>query len=305
MRTILVACCVFALAGFAVQAASIDDVIAMAQKGEPEAKQIAAVENTPGEINVGASDVLRLREAKVPEKVILAMLRHVAKDGKTVGAAPAIIPEKPVVSRAPAPPVVPVAPPVPAVAAIPIAPAAPAVVRNPNQDGSLTIENLDDRAWSYMYEPAIQTIWIAFPGQGSVVHAHSSTTVVMHAGNYHVRFSGTQTEGFPLTVNGGERSAINVSRTAAEGVDTVNVSIFEHGERRASGQLAALKDAPRETAVVERTYVEGPPVYYQNSGSYYYGPRYYYGPGYYGSPYYGGAQFNLGFNFGGGGHYRH
>ncbi len=294
MRTILVACCVFALAGFAVQAASVDDVIAMAQKGEPADKQIAAVENTPGEINVGASDVLRLREAKVPEKVILAMLRHVPKDGKAVAVAPAVIPKTPAV---------PVAPPAPAVAAIPVVPAAPAVVRNPNQDGSLTIENLDDRAWSYMYEPAIQTIWIAFPGQGSVVQAHSSTTVVMHAGNYKVRFSGTLTEGFPLTVNGGERSAINVSRTAAEGVDTVNVSIFEHGERRVSGQLAALKDAPRETAVVERTYVEGPPVYYQNSGSYYYGPRYYYGPGYYGGPYYGGTQFNLGFNFGGGGHH--
>lgn len=300
MRTILVACCVFALAGFAVQAASVDDVIAMAQKGEPEDKQIAAVENTPGEITVGASDVLRLREAKVPEKVIVAMLRHVAKDGKAVIAAPAVTPEKPVVSKAPVTPA-PVAPIAPPVAAIPVAPAAPAVVRNPNQDGSLTIENLDDRAWSYMYEPAIQTIWIAFPGQGSVVQAHSSTTVMMHAGNYKVRFSGNQEEGFPMTVNGGERSAINVSRTSAEGVDTVNVSIFEHGDRRVSGKLVALKDAPPPQTVVERTYVEGPPVYYYNGGPYYYGPSYY-GPGYY-RPYYGGTQFNLGFNFGGGGHH--
>src|SRR5437879_3972983 len=116
MRTILVACCVFALAGFAVQAASVDDVIAMAQKGEPEDKQIAAVDNTPGEITVGASDVLRLREAKVPEKVIVAMLRHVAKDGKTVVKAPVATPEKPVVSKAP---------PTPAPVA-PVTPAAPA-----------------------------------------------------------------------------------------------------------------------------------------------------------------------------------
>ncbi|MEI6235397.1 MAG: hypothetical protein WCT04_20260 [Planctomycetota bacterium] len=300
MRMVWMAVCVFMVAGCAA-AATVDDVIARAQKGEPEANQIAAVDNTPGEISIGASDVLRLREAKVPEKVIIAMLRHVTKDAAAVAATPqrpaeARDPSERLSVRAPVAPLIPAAPPAQV--------AAPQAIRNPNQDGQITIENLDDRAWSYMYEPAIQTIWIAFPSEGSVVQAHSSTTLSIRSGNYKIRFSGTQSDGYPLAINGGERSAINVSRVNTDGNDTVNVSLYENGQRRASGVLVALANVPRET-VVTQTYVESPvyysvPTYRYYSTPYYYGPSYYsgsyYGPRYYG----GGTQFNLGFNFGGG-----
>ena len=338
MRTKWMACCVLALAGFALQAATVDDVIAMAQKGEPEDKQVAFVENAPGDISIGASDVLRLREAHVPEKVIVAMLRHVPKNAPAVArpAAPqglppqgyqapqAGVPQNQIQNGNVGNPTVrvPVAPRIPSTpqsqpgqpgqfaqpgqggqpAQLPLA--APAPIRNPNQDGQLTIENLDDRAWSYMYEPAIQTIWIAFPGQGSTVQAHASTTLSMHPGHYTIRFSGTQEGGYPLAINGSERSAINVSRVVANGSEVLSVSLFENGERRASGNLVALNNLPTETVSSGPTYVQGPtyysapPVY--NTTPYYYGG--YYGPGYY-RPYYGGTSINLGFNFGGG-HYR-
>ena len=305
MKTNLVACCVLALAGFALKAATVDDVIAMAQKGEPEDKQVALVDNTPGEITIGASDVLRLREARVPEKVIVAMLRHVPKNAPNTQVAgrpiaPQTYPAQPPQGqqggvqqnpnqygntgnptvRVPVAPRIPSAPPIqqgqPGQAGqqpqLPMA--APAPIRNPNQDGQLTIENLDDRAWSYMYEPAIQTIWIAYPGQGSVVQAHASTTLSMHPGHYSIRFSGTQEGGYPLAINGGERSAINVSRVVAEGHEALNVSLFENGERRASGNLVALNNLPLETVTSGPTYVQGP-TYYSAPPVYYTQPYYY------------------------------
>src|SRR5690349_18002806 len=98
MRNLLMACSLFALA-IAARAASVDDVLDMTKKGEPEDKIIAAVEATPGEINVGASDVLRLRDAKVSEKVILAVLRHT---GAKTAAAPANPANQPPVEKSPA-----------------------------------------------------------------------------------------------------------------------------------------------------------------------------------------------------------
>ncbi len=290
MRTILFICCAIALAAFGAQAASVDDVIEMTKKGEPEAKQIAAVDATPGNINVGAADVLRLRDAKVSEKVIVALLRHVSADTKTAAA-----------GNTPAP-VELAAPPIPAEKPVALPPGdgqppAP-VARNGMQSGMLTIDNLDDRAWSYMYEPAVQTIWIAPTGNGSFINAHSSTTVSMKVGAYKVRFSGAKDDGLPMSIFGGERSAISISRVMADGSETLNASIFEHGERKASGKLASLDKLPPD-ATAEVPLVEQPPVYYSDSP--YYGP-YYPGGYYYGRPYYGGAFIGGNFYFGGGGH---
>jgi len=110
-----------------------------------------------------------------------------------------------------------------------------------------------------------------------------------------------------LSINGGERSAINVSRVAgADGKETVNVSLFENGERKFSGAIVSLGNPPPPTeTVISQPYVESAPVYYTTprvyySTPYYYTPRYYSGGYYGGGHYYGGTSLN--FNFGGGGH---
>ncbi|HLX64055.1 MAG TPA: hypothetical protein VKX17_22475 [Planctomycetota bacterium] len=295
--------CVLALLGFAAHAATVDDVLEMTKKGDPEDKIVAAVEATPGEINVGVSDVLRLRDAKVSDKVIVALLKHTpggdakATAGTIKPATPPITEKK--IAEQPVP-VQPAAPVKPNVAVPP--------VQNPPVagDGRLGIDNLDDRAWAYMYEPAVQTIWIS-PSTGGAVGAHASITLAMKAGSYKIRFLNSQDDGVPITVYAGEKSAFNLTRVAGEGGVALNATIFEHGERKTSGRIAALDKLAVPDAAQQPQVVEGPPVYYSDPPVYYYGsdggPYYYYGRGYY--PYYGSRyNFNFGFSSGGGHHHR-
>src|SRR5438874_5183350 len=137
MRRFLLACAVLATS-LVARAATVDDILDMTKKGEPEGKIIAAVEATPGEFNAGASDVLRMREAKVSDKVILAVLRHTG----TAAAAP-VSPVTPPVAEKPLPPIQPQVQPNREVAPPPVTDNRPVPV-----DGRLTIDNLDDRAWS-------------------------------------------------------------------------------------------------------------------------------------------------------------
>src|SRR5688500_9546938 len=112
------------------QAASTDEIVALSHKGVGEDVMLAAVENSQTGFNMTAADILKLKDAKVPDKVIMAMLKR-TNTGETVVAQPRV--ETPAAPRQDSP------------------------VRDTPQvaagDGVLNIENLDDRAWSYTYEP--------------------------------------------------------------------------------------------------------------------------------------------------------
>jgi hypothetical protein len=61
---------------FSVQASTMDDVIALNQKNVGEDVLLAMVDKDRSRYALGASDIVRLKDARVPEKVILAMIRH-------------------------------------------------------------------------------------------------------------------------------------------------------------------------------------------------------------------------------------
>lgn len=300
MNRFLLSACVLCVICFGAAAATTDDIIELSKKSVPEDQILKEIDATPTEFNMGVPQVIALREAHASDKVIAAMLRHIANKAAVAN------PPAPVAPGAPGAPFQPQAP----------APVAPRVVHlpppNPNASGRLTLDNLDDRSYAYFYEPAVQTLWLAAPnGQAGTVQAHASQTISMKVGMYQVRYSGQPDAGVTVTVYEGDTSAINISRVVANNVETLQATAFERGERKATGQLSSNSTvlAPPQT-IVERRVVEVPvytqsPVYYYGSPGYYYGPSYYpsyYGSGYYSHGYYGGG---LNLNFGGsfGGHH--
>src|SRR5438045_2216768 len=58
--------------------ATTDEIIDLAKKGTPEEQILKEIDATPGEFDMGATQVIALREAKASDKVIAAMLRHVS-----------------------------------------------------------------------------------------------------------------------------------------------------------------------------------------------------------------------------------
>lgn len=72
----LVAPVIVMLAGEAPAAPAVDDVVALAQKGIGEEVLIAFVQASDSAFKISTAEILRLKDAKVPEKVIVAMLRH-------------------------------------------------------------------------------------------------------------------------------------------------------------------------------------------------------------------------------------
>jgi hypothetical protein len=231
--SILALMAVCAMASVRAADVSIDDVINLSQRNLAEDVIVAAVEASPGAYNLSADDIIHLKEAKVSDKVIAVMIRHhqgVARAG------------------APLAPVAPAA----VNAAEPVIAAAPAVG---NGFGVLNIENLDDKVWSYSYEPDTQTIWFsaaAEDGRGNV-QPHSGISVRMPTGAYTVRYNG-QDQGQKVSVFGNEKSLLMVSRVETAEVEALYVSVFERGERKASGRLVTLREnaAPREDNLIRR-----------------------------------------------------
>lgn len=311
-------------AAFSLRAAdaSVDDVVTLAQKNLGDDVLLATVEGSGKPFNLKADDILRLKEAKVSDKVIAAMIRH--RQGAVAA------------------PVAPAAPAVPAAPAAPEVPAAPAKVELPVVGaaavGILNIENLDEKVWSYRFEPDTQTIWIstsANDGRGNI-QAHGGVSIRLAAGAYNVRYNG-QDRGQKVSVFEGDKSLLMLSRVETAEVEALYVSVFERGDRKASGRLVTLREnaAPREDNVIRKSsaanqpviqhvveaptqviYRESPTIVYSEpsviytSGGYYGGG--YYGGGYYGSSYgsnycypsssYIGLSFG-GRNYGGGVYY--
>ncbi len=313
----ILATCVFLVAVSAfglASAATTDDIIDMAKKGANDEQLLKEVDAAPGEFNMGATQVIALREAKVSDKVIAAMLRHVNTQPPAPRSAVAANPSAPL---PPEQPLARVNQPAPRVTPQGVQ----AALANANSPGRLTLDNLDDRTYAYFFEPAIQTMWIGAPnGNAGTIRGHSAQTLSMKPGQYHIRYQGMQEAGVTVTIYPGELSSISLSRVMMDNTEVLQATAFERGERKATAKLApvaALVNLPREP-VVERnvidvpTYVERPTYYYDSptviySRPYYsYSRPYYYGSGYYGGGYYrgGGSGVNLGISIGGGSHWR-
>ena len=312
---VLLSVLLLSAAGIA-RADGVDDVIALAQKGVGEDVMIASIEQSRSGYSLSATEIIKLKDAKVPDKVITAMLRH-----KPAGAA-AVQPAPLAVAPAAAP----------GQEKVVVAPA--------GGFGLLNIENLDDKAWSYSFEPGAKTLWISSAsadGKGNV-GAHAGLSLRMPTGALKIRYNGLDI-GPEVNIFADDKSLIMISRVNTAELEALYATVFERSERKSSDRLVTLREnsAPRakrsdaeeavpEVRVVDRVeYVTPPssvvsyttPVYY---GDYYpyYGAGYY--PGYiyphyyggYGPRYYGGSSVNFGYshvghgsNFGIGVGFRH
>lgn len=287
------------------RADGVDDVIALAQKGVGEDVMIASIEQSRSGYSLSAAEIIKLKDAKVPDKVITAMLRHKA--------ARAVVAEAPIV----------VAPNAPALAP---APAEKMVIAPAAGFGILNIENLDDKIWSYSFEPNARTLWISTAsadGRGNL-GAHAGLSLRMPTGALKIRYNGLDI-GPAVNIFAEDKSLLMLSRVDTAELEALYATVFERGERKSSDRLVTLREnaAPRtkradvaepapEPRVVDRVEYVTPqpvvsyttPVYYGDYYPYYgtsfypaYYPRYYGGyPGYYGSHYYGGSSVNFGYS---------
>ena len=298
------------------RAESVDDIATLAQRNAGEDVMLATVDKSANEFNLSAADIIKLKNANVPNTVITAMLKHHASAAQ----APVQAQAAPQPAPAPAAPLQIPDRDLPA----PSAPAAAAAHAAPLPgDGTLEIENLDTSTWSYRYEPAISTIWIVPPTSQSSrgnVAPNGGVTLRMASGVYNVRYpDANKDEGATLTVNGGQKSQLLLTRTTTDQLDALYVSVFENGEKRAGGRLIAFRmngpvqrnsqAAPQSiqppTVVEAPTYVQpqttiiyrDPPVVYypyRTYAPYYYYPRSAVNFGYF----HGGRRSSVGIGFG-------
>lgn len=261
-------------------AETTEDILALTQKGMGEEVLLATIERSKGSFNLTAADILKLKDAKVPDKVIAAMIRHKGATGEAAVAAPRPLPVAPQKEEAPV---------------LRYAEERPAPA-----NGTLNIENVDDKVWSYSYEPETKTIWIstaADNGRGNL-KANGGVTVRLPAGTYKVRYNGEES-GPAVTVFSGEKSSVLLTRVDTAELEALYVTIFEKGDRKAGERIAVLRqnaparsprkdtsqlqdeestpreriverervvEAPTTTIIYREAYVPPPVVYY---------PRYY------------------------------
>jgi len=272
--------------------ATVDDIVTLAQKNLGEDVLLATIEATSRPFNLKADDIVRLKDSKVSDRVIAAMIRH--RQGVAFVPAGAAAAGEPIVREAHG-------------------------NANPNGPvfGVLNIENLDERTWSYRFEPESQTIWIsttANDGRGNL-QAHGGVSIRLPVGAYNVRYN-AQERGQNFLVNEGDKSLLMLSRVETMEIEALYISVFERGERKASGRLVTLREnpAPREDNVIRKSsavndpgfqptnvvYRESPQVVYSEP-SVIYASSGYYGGGYYGGGYYGGYPSSyIGLSFGSG-----
>jgi hypothetical protein len=303
-----------------VSAETIDDILTLAQKGMGEEVLLATVERSKGSFNLSAADILKLKDAKVPDKVIAAMIRHKGAAGEAAVAMPRELPpalpkeDQPVLKYA--------------------------NDREAPAEGTLNIENVDEKVWSYSYEPEAKTIWIstAVSGGRGNLKANGGVTIRFSAGTYKVRYNGEET-GPAVTIFAGEKSSLLLTRVDTAELEALYVTIFERGQRKAGERIAVLRqsapartskkdsaqryedeDAPQERIVERERVVEAPtttiiyrdayvpppvmyyPRYYTPSYPYYYYPsRGYLNFGFQGHS--GHSGYRSGFSIGIGGRY--
>ena len=209
-------CYAFAMACLALTAlgaaerVSVDDVINMAKQNVGEEVLLAAVERSQSAYDLNTDQILKLKEAGVPEKVIAAMLR---KKGTAM------------------PP--------------PIEPAAPPALPGAAQ-GTLNVENVDELPWAYRFDSASKILWISKPDANSqkLLAGHGGVSLSAPAGSYEVRYVG-EDQSNAFTVVSGQTSLLLISRVDTQEFEGLYVSVFEQGERKGGGKLAVLRQTPR------------------------------------------------------------
>lgn len=212
------------------QAQTTEDIIQLAQKGLGEEVLLATVERTEGGFALTADQIVKLKQAGVSEKVIAAMLR-----------------------KAPAAPVA--AQPTPAA---PTAPVQAAAVG----EGTLNLENVDDKPWAYRLDETARLLWISPLGAAAeerVLPAHGGVSLAAAAGAYEVRYAG-EASSTPFSIQANEKTLLLVSRVETEEFEGLYVSVFEKAERKAGGRLAVLRQTRRSPPQVTYQYVAPQPV---------------------------------------------
>ncbi|MBI3830851.1 MAG: hypothetical protein HY291_15130 [Planctomycetes bacterium] len=275
------------------RAETTEDIIRLSQKGLGEDVLLATVDRSEKGFNLSADDIIKLKQANVSEKVIAAMLRK-----KAAPAAQAVAPAKP-------------------------AEQGDVRIEKTGDNGTLNLENVDDRSWTYRFDMATRILWISPAGEEAqkALTPHGGVSLSVPKGAYEVRYAG-ETSGQAFNVPAGEKALLLFSRVETDEFEGLYVSVFEKGERHGGGRLAVLRQTkkasqpqatyqkvpapaqqqdptyqydPPKTQVVERVvepsttviYRDPAPVYVYPSYPYYYGYPYRYGYGYgYGYPRY-------------------
>ncbi|MCW8128880.1 MAG: hypothetical protein KIS92_00720 [Planctomycetota bacterium] len=206
----------------AARAESTDEIVKLAEKGIGEDVLLAAVDRSDKGFSLTADDIIKLKQAHVPEKVIAAMLR------KKPAAAPA---------GQPAP-----------------AEAADVRIEKAGETGTLNLENVDDRAWAYRFDLASHLLWITPAGEDEkkTMTPHGGVSLSVPKGAYEVRYAG-EASGQVFNVPAGEKALLLFSRVETEEFEGLYVSVFERGERRAGGRLAVLRQT-KKPAQTQATY---------------------------------------------------
>jgi hypothetical protein len=270
-------------------AETAEQIIGLKKQGLGDEVLLAAVERSNG-YTLSPDEIIKLKDAGVSEKVIAAMLR---KASAPAAPAPAPAQGTPPPAQAPA---------------------------QAAAEGTLNLENVDDKAWAFDFDPRSRTLTLS-PATAETrqsLAAHGGVSLGLPAGAYAVRYQGNAGQSF--NVRGGEKSLIILSRVDTADFEGLYVSIFEKGERKGGGQIGVLRQAqkigqpqasyeyapPRTEApvVIQQApvVVQAPPVVYTTPGPVYYSspyygyPRYYpysYSP-YYSRPYSGSLNFFYG-----------
>lgn len=228
---------IIAVAPQTARAETTDEIVKLAEKGLGEEVLIAAVERSDKGFNLTADEIIKLKQANVPEKVIAAMLRK-----KSAAAVPAKVPAAPTVEQGEV-----------------------RVAEKAGEQGTLNLENVDDRSWSYRIDTATRVLWISPAGEEEkkALTPHGGLSLSVPKGAYEVRYAG-ETAGQPFNVPAGEKALLLFSRVETDEFEGLYVSIFERGERRGGGRLAVLRQTrkPAEPAAAyERLPAKTEPSY--------------------------------------------
>jgi len=65
-------------------AQNVDEIAALGRSGATEDAMLAKVKSAPAPYNMSAADILKLKDAHVPDSVVTAMLRHSPEGGPAV-----------------------------------------------------------------------------------------------------------------------------------------------------------------------------------------------------------------------------
>jgi len=197
-----------------VRAETTEDIVQLSQKGLGEDVLVAAIERSDKGFKLNADDIIRLKQANVPEKVIAIMLRKKpAADGEGV---------------------------------VVIAPQEGAVAV-PN--GTLNLENVDDKPWSYRLDAGARVLWISPAGEDNqkALAPHGGVSLSAPKGSYVVRYAGDEgSQSFNVTA--GDKALLLFSRVETDEFEGLYVSVFEKGERRGGGRLTILRQTKKSAA---------------------------------------------------------